>query len=627
MAKQRKPFVSRKKRREIDEARTRREAYIAESAERKPATTPIITDKKPMQLPPSTTVGEFSKLLNLPVVTVISSLMKNGIMAPVTATIDYDTMAIVADELGFIAEPMSQESESEQPVVETISEGTTLRPPVVAVMGHVDHGKTSLLDRIRQTSVAHGEHGGITQHIGAYQATIEHEGQPRLITFLDTPGHAAFTSMRSHGAQIADIAILVVASDDGVKPQTIEAIQHARNANAPIIVAITKSDVPGANIDRVKQQLTEQNLIPEEWGGTTIMTPVSSVTGEGINELLEYIVLTADLKGYKADPEASPQGVVIESHQKTGLGPIATVLVQNGTLNQGDVIVIGKTYGKIRAMTSYNNERVVSAGPSTPVVIAGLQTIPNFGEPFVRVASEKEARDLTENKGEAEVRHSVIDISKAIAEGRSNTLNIVLKADTQGSLEALRHAIGQLQQPGVKPVIIHSGIGDISASDIQLASAGQAVILGFHVAVPASLRTTAEREAVTISTFKIIYDLLDQVEMILKGRVRVKKILVERGRLKVKKVFRTTKELQIVGGEITQGVAINTGVIAIMRNDEEAGRGKVISIQKGPESVNELEAGQECGVSLQSHEKVLEGDVLIFSSEENKIVDDQTIAE
>lgn len=623
MAKQRRPFVSRKKRKEIVEARERRESVLAQEFERKPSDAPVITDKRPIKLPLTTTVGEFSKLLNLPVVTVISALMRNGIMAPVTATIDYDTMAIVADELGFV--PGEGEPDTDPviaPVVEAISEEAVTRPPVVAVMGHVDHGKTSLLDRIRQTNIAGGEHGGITQHIGAYQAQIEHEGDKRLITFLDTPGHEAFTAMRSHGAQIADIAILVVAADDGVKPQTIEAIQHAKHANAPVIVAITKNDVPGANIERVKQQLTEQELIPEEWGGKTVMVPLSSVTGDGIPQLLEYIILTADIKNYRADSTAAPQGVVIESHQKVGLGPIATVLIQNGTLHVGDIIVIGKTYGKIRSMTNFLNERLTNAGPSTPVVIAGLTSTPNFGEPFVKVASEKEARELTERGSENIVRHSVIDISQAIAEGRTNTLNIVLKADTQGSLEALRTSINKLSQPGVKPVIIQSGIGDITASDIQLAQAGNALIFGFHVAVPAGIKLVAEREGITVATFKVIYDLLDQVDLILKGRVKVEKIMVERGRLKVKKVFRTTKEMQIVGGEITQGIAVNRGFITLMRGDEEIGRGRILALQKGPEAMTELEAGQDCGVSVSVNEKIQEGDLLVFAAEEEIIAQD-----
>ncbi len=617
MAKQRKPFVSRKKRREIVEARERREFQLTQELERRSTEPVVVKEKQPVKLPKQAQVGDFSKLLNLPVVTVISQLMKDGIMAAVTATIDYDTMAIVADELGFVPESAHEEHEVIEESSETnVTEGKESRPPIVTIMGHVDHGKTSLLDRIRQTNVAGGEAGGITQHIGAYQAEITHEGKPRLITFLDTPGHEAFTAMRSHGAQIADIAILVVAADDGVKPQTIEAIHHAKQAHAPVIVAITKTDLPGANVERVKQQLTEYELIAEEWGGDTLFVPVSSITGDGISELLELIALTADLKQYRADPAASPQGVVIESHQKAGLGPIATVLVKNGTLTIGDVIVIGKTYGKIRSMTNYRGERVAQAGPSVPIVISGLESSPNFGEPFVRVKNEREAKELTAAKDDASGRTTLTEISQAILEGRVDTLNIVLKADTQGSLEALRHSIASLEQPGVKPTVIHSGVGDMTVSDIQLAQASKGVIFGFNVQLPATIKKVAEREGVTVATFKIIYDLLNQIDLALKGLVRMEKILVEQGRLKVKKVFRSTRELQIIGGEITQGIATSDAQLRVNRNGEEVGSGRVISLQKGPEPVRELEAGQECGLSVSASEKILEGDVLVLQAEQ-----------
>ncbi len=621
MAKQRKPFVSRKRRREIEISRERREAQVQQNLERRSLEPVVVKEKQPIELPPTAMVGDFSKLLNLPVVQVISHLMKNGVMAAVTATIDYDTMAIIADELGFVPRLAEEhEEETDVSVAAPVNEGTVTRPPVVTIMGHVDHGKTSLLDKIRQTNIAGGEAGGITQHIGAYQAEIEHEGKTRLITFLDTPGHEAFSAMRSHGAQVADIAILIVAADDGVKPQTIEAVNHAKAANVPVIVAITKVDLPDANPEKAKQQLTEHGLIAEEWGGDTVFVPVSSKTGQGIPELLEYIILTADLRNYKADPLASPQGVVIESHQLTGLGPIATVLIQNGTLRVGDVIVIGQTFGKIRSMTDYRGQRLNQAGPSTPVVVAGLHDTPDFGEPFASVKSEKEARDLTERSStKTSSRSTITDISQAIAEGRADTLKIVLKADTQGSIEALRSSIMKLQEPGVKPLIVQSGIGDITISDIQLAQASGAIVLGFHVVVPPTVKKAAERDGVTIATYKIIYELLDQIGATLKGRVRTEKVLVERGRLKVKKVFRTTREMQIIGGEIAQGVALANAMLVIRRGDDEVGKGKVLSLQKGPESVQELEAIQDCGLSVQASEKIQEGDVLVFQVEEEVI--------
>ncbi len=628
MAKARKPFVSRKRRKEMEQARTRREGLMVAHAEERKANDVVkVTDgeKQDVYLPPTATVGEFAALIGLPVVRVISQLMKSGVMASVTARIDFDTMGIVADELGFTALPEKNDIvSSPEGVAEALptTEGTEARPPIVTIMGHVDHGKTSLLDKIRQANIAGSEHGGITQHIGAYQAKVDYEGAQRLITFLDTPGHEAFSALRSHGAQVTDIVVLVVAADDGVKPQTIEALNHAKSAQVPIIVAITKTDLPDANPERIKQQLVEYQLVPEEWGGSTIYAPVSSVTGDGIQSLLEYVVLTADLKGYKADPAANPQGVVIESHQETGLGPVATVLVRNGTLRLGQVLVIGQTYGKIRSMQNYLGQRVTTAGPSTPVQVSGLQDIPNFGESFTVVASEKEARQFNEQTGLGAGHRTIQDISQALAEGRADTLKIVLKADAQGSLEALNSSIAKLEAPGVKARIIHGAVGDVALSDIQLAAASQALVLGFQVAVSPQVKKAADNLGVTVVTHKIIYDLLQQIEKIMLGLVKVEKIRVERGRLKVKKIFRTTKDVQILGGEITQGVALAKALMTIQREGEEVGEGRVLSLQKGPEAVQSLDAGQDCGLSVSSSYKIKEGDMLIFLVEEESLVTD-----
>lgn len=636
MAKARKPFVSRKKRKEMQASREKRENFMQvqsdRAAEASAAANTTPTEKREVALPSVATVGEFAEALEVPVVKVISALMKNGIMAPITARIDFDTMSIIADELGFVPELNdsleSNKSADEAVVVEDTSPKTgDPRPPIVTIMGHVDHGKTSLLDKIRSASVASGEHGGITQHIGAYQTEIEYEGKPRTITFLDTPGHEAFTALRSHGAQVTDIVILVVASDDGVKPQTIEAINHAKSANVPIIVALTKSDLQSANAERVKQQLTEYELIAEEWGGKIPMMPVSSVTGDGIQELLEVTVLTADLKNYVADPKASPQGVVIESHQEVGLGSVATLLIQNGTLRVGDFVVMGQSYGKIRSMTNYLGERIKEARPSVPVQISGLTTTPEFGDSFVVVDAEKQAKDLVMKSQNAPARFtSAADISQAIAEGRIDTLNIVLKADAQGSIEALRHSIAKLTAPGVKALIVHGAIGDISLSDIQLASASQAIVVGFNVALSPNLKKSAANMGVTVSTHTIIYELLDRLDIIMKGLVKVEKVQTERGRLKIKKLFRATKEMQIVGGEITQGVAIHPSTVKINRDGEEIGAGKVIGLQKGPEAVTELEAGQECGVSIQTNAKMLPDDMLVFYIEEEVIAAEHNAA-
>lgn len=627
MAKMRKPFVSRKRRRELEESRARRENLMQVQEDQRKAqianAASVQEEKRPVMLPSTATVGEFSTLLDIPVVRVIAQLMKSGIMAAINDRVDFDTMAIIADELGFVPSEQSKTEEVEIPVMPTSSPATegVERPPIVTIMGHVDHGKTSLLDKIRRTNVVAGEFGGITQHIGAYQAEVTYEERDRLITFLDTPGHEAFTALRSHGAQVTDIVVLVVAADDGVKPQTIEALNHAKSASVPIIVAITKVDLPSANIERVKQQLTEHGLIPEEWGGETIMTPVSSVSGEGIHQLLEFIILTADLRNYQADPNLSAQGVVIESHQEVGLGPVATVLVQNGTLRVGDVLVVGQTYAKVRSMLNFTGERIVSAGPSVPVRIAGWQAIPGFGESFATVKNEKQARELTQRFASTQARRGISDISQAIAEGRTDTLKIILKADAQGSIEALHASISKLQEPGVKPLIIHSGIGDITLTDIQLAAASGAVVFGFHVIIPPQIKKAAENQGVTVSTFKIIYDLLNQIELTLKGLIRIEKVKIERGKLRVKKIFRTGKDAQILGGEIIQGVALNKSFVTLLRDDEKRADGKVISLQKGPEVVEELEAGQDCGLSVTIHEKIQPGDILVFMTEEEKVVE------
>lgn len=622
MAKARK-FVSRKKRKEIQEQRERRQENMVREHQRfqaEQSSSSTTGEKQIVQIPESATVGEFAEILGLPVVRVISQLMKNGIMAAITARIDFDTMAIVADELGYTAEAETAAAPSHLDGMEVPAiEGKSVRPPVVTIMGHVDHGKTSLLDYIRKAKVAAGEHGGITQHIGAYQAEVEYEGKDRTITFLDTPGHEAFTALRSHGAQVTDIVVLVVAADDGIKPQTIEAINHAKSAGVPILVAITKIDLPSANIDRVKQQLVEHDLIPEEWGGKTIMTGVSSVTGDGIQQLLEYIVLTADLKNYSANPDTSAQGVVIESHQEVGLGPVATLLVQNGTLHVGDIVVLGKTYGKVRSMMNYRGERLEVATPSTPVKVSGLIAVPEFGDSFAIASSEKQARELVEKAATGSVRRGLSDISRAIAEGRTDKLKLVVKADTQGSIEALRAAITKIEKPGVSAMILHSGIGDVTLSDIQLAAASDAIVVGFQVSLPAPIKKSAQNIGVSVFTYKIIYDLLDQIEKIMSGLVRTTKIKVERGRLNVKKIFRATKDLQIVGGEITKGVALAKAFVRLERSGEAIAEGKMVSLQKGPEAVNELEAGQECGLSLSINEKLQPGDTIVFLVEEEVI--------
>ncbi len=623
MAKGRKPFISRKRRKEIEVERTRREAlFVAQERDRqdRQETVGQPKEKLPVSLPVSTTVGELANLLGLPVVRVISQLMRNGVMAAVSDWLDYDTMAIVADELGFVPTTSTTEAPLRAKVVLDDQTGPSeTRPPVVAIMGHVDHGKTSLLDAIRQASVASTEHGGITQHIGAYQTTVTYEGKERAVTFLDTPGHEAFSALRAHGAQVTDIVVLVVAADDGVKPQTVEAIDHAKTANVPIIVAMTKVDLPTKNVDRVKQQLTEHGLIPEDWGGQTAVAEVSTVDRQGIQNLLEFIILTADLKNYRANPAAPGQGVVVESHQEIGLGPMATLLVQNGTLKLGDTVVMPQTYGRVRIMFDYQGKRVSQASPSTPVKVAGLTDIPEFGDAFAVVASEKAARELVGQTEAGEKRRPAGDITQAIAEGRANILPIVLKADTQGSIEGLKTALRDIAVPGAKLAIISHGVGDITLNDVQLAVAARGVIFGFHVSAPPAVKKVAATEGVLIATFLIIYDLVGKIELILKGRVKRSIVMVEQGRVKIKKIFRTTHDDQIVGGEIAQGVVTVNAEATIMREATEVGKGKITRLQKGPESLQELEAIQDCGLSVRTGTKILAGDVIIVSVEEEVV--------
>lgn len=614
--KSKKPFVSRKKRKEIVESRAKREQQqFAQLNRPNPSETDRQTrDVVDVALPNQLTVGEFAEKINTPVVQVISQLMKNGILAPVNETIDFDTMAIIGDEFRFHAVPESDEiTTNDQPesVIASTS-GSILRPAIITVMGHVDHGKTTLLDYIRKAHVADGEHGGITQHIGAYQVEVDHEGKPRLITFLDTPGHEAFTAMRAHGANITDIVILVVAADDGVKPQTAEAVKHAQAANVPIVVAINKMDTPGANPERVKQQLTELELIPEDYGGKTPMLPVSAKTGLGVKELLEMVLLTADIKAPKADPTATPQGVVIEASQQTGLGAVATLLIQNGTLKRGDYIIVGSTYGKIRQLTNDRGQSIESAGPSTPVKVSGLETVPEYGQPFTAVGSTKEAKELTENVGQVKKRSGLQEISRAIAEGRANVLNIVLKADTQGSVDAITYAINGLLVAGAKANIVFAGVGSINESDVMMASATQSLVVGFNVDNPSGPAKTADQRGVTVSTYKIIYDIIDDLTAALKGKVETKMIEERCGAIKIKKIFRSTKTKHVVGGDILDGVAINPAIFDLVRDKEVIGRGEIIGLQKGPEQMSELAAGQEAGTEISISTKPLVGDTIVY---------------
>ncbi len=575
-----------------------------------------------VEVPQVVPVRRLSELLNVPVTKVIQVLFGYGVRATINESIDFDTAAIVADELGFSIKLAGAEQVSEETKIKRGKESE--RPPVVTVMGHVDHGKTRLLDTIRRTNVVATESGGITQHIGAYQVQVKNDKGSRLITFLDTPGHEAFSALRAHGANITDIVVLVVAADDGIKPQTIEAVSHARAANVPIIVAITKIDKPESDIERTKRQLADIDLMSEEWGGKTVIVPVSSVTGDGINELLEMILLTADVGEFKAPNEGLVTGVVIESHIAPGMGAVATVLIQQGTLTPGSVIVFHSTYGKVRFMENYLGKRVDKATPSTPVRVAGLKNVPEFGEIFREVESEKVARELVEKTGSTRnvrsLKHVGLgEISEAIAEGQLKELNIVIKADAQGSLEAIRNSVLELSTAEVAIRIVHEGVGDVSESDVNMALASKALIVSFRVLIPPAIRKYATQKGVTISSYDIIYQLIDDLFDALAGLLEPEIVEVELGELEVLQVFRSSKNSGIIGGRVTSGVIERLAKAKITRNGEEIGQAKITQLQREKTIVDKVNAGTECGMSIDTITIPKPGDKLLFYKQEERI--------
>lgn len=576
-----------------------------------------------IEVPHVVPVRRLSELLNVPVTKVIQVLMGYGVRATINESIDFDTAAIVADELGFtIQQPEAAKQQEEDAETATDS---AIRPPVVTVMGHVDHGKTKLLDTIRRTNVVATESGGITQHIGAYQVEVKDDKKnTRLITFLDTPGHEAFSAMRAHGANITDIVILVIAGDDGIKPQTLEAVSHAKAANVPIIVAVTKMDKPEADIERIKRQLADIDLLPEEWGGKTTVVPVSSVTGDGIQQLLEVVILTADLAELKASPTAKPTGVVIESHVAPGLGPVATVLVQQGTLEIGTVLLFQTTYAKIRTMENHLGKRVQKASPSTPVRIAGLKAVPEFGEIFRTVENEKVAREIVEtSQNERNIRSvkhlGLAELSEAIAQGSLKELNIIVKADTQGSLEAIRNSVMELSTAEVAIKIIQEAVGDVNESDVNMALASHALIVSFRAPIAPAVRKYATQKGVKISTYDIIYNLIDDLFDALSGMLEPEQVEVELGTFEVIKVFKSTKTAGIIGGRVTNGVVEKQTQARIKRDGEVVGQAKIFRIQREQSVVDKVTAGTECGLSVDSSVIIKDGDILELYKQEERI--------
>jgi len=580
-----------------------------------------------VDLPISITVRDLAQKLEVSPIDVIKTLMANGMMANINQEVDYDTAAIVADEMGFTAVPEAVEEEEEQEVIEIPQwrlmleeedeEDLEPRAPVITILGHVDHGKTTLLDAIRHTRVQAGEAGGITQHIGAYQ--VEH--QDKVITFLDTPGHAAFTAMRSRGAQGADIVILVVAADDGVMPQTEEAIAHARAAQVPMIVALNKIDKENAAPDQVKQQLSEVGLIPDEWDGDTIVVPISATEEEGLEDLMEAILLVAEDMDILANPEGNVFGTVIEAELTRKRGVMATLLVQNGTLEVGDTVIAHRAHGKIKAMFDHLGQNIKQAGPSVPVSVMGMNEVPRAGDSFKVVVSEKMAREVAEERAVAEERQEVeVDAADSLEQlfarvqaGEAKELRLIIKADVQGSLEPIVSSLEDISSGGEEEIgvnIIHTGTGQIGENDIMLASASDAIVLGFNVEPDNAARRLADVEKVSIRKYNIIYHLIDDIEKALKGMLDPveKKILI--GRAEVLAVFPSGRYDQVAGCRVEKGEIRRNAKIRVVRDGKIAFEGEIDSLKRHQEDVTEVRQGYECGLGLKGFSEFKEGDTL-----------------
>ncbi len=568
-----------------------------------------------IKVPDEITVGELASMLKMTASEVIKKLFSLGVMATVNEVIDFDTAEIVATELGAKVEKQVVVSIEDRIIddSEDKEEDLVKRDPVVVVMGHVDHGKTSILDAIRNTAVTATEAGGITQHIGAYR--VECNGQ--MITFLDTPGHAAFTSMRARGAMATDIAVLVVAADDGIMPQTIEAINHAKAAKIQIIVAINKMDKEGANPDRIKQQLTEYNLVPEEWGGDTICVPVSAKTQMGIDSLLESILLVAEMAELKANPNRAAKGVVIEARLDKGRGPVATLLVQNGTLRSGDIIVAGTAVGRIRVMVNEKGRRLKEAGPSVPVEITGLAETPNAGDSFDAVSDEKLARELVEQRKQKEKEeqfkafHKVTldNLFSSLKEGEMKELDIVVKADVQGSVEAVKQNLEKLSNDEVRVRVIHGGVGAINDSDVMLANVSNAIIVGFNVRPDANAQATAEREGVEMRMYRVIYDCIEEVEAAMKGMLAPKFREVMLGKVEVRTVMNLSSAGKIAGSYVLEGKVTRNAQIRVVRDGIVVAEDEIASLRRFKDDVKEVASGFECGIGLAKFNDIKEGDI------------------
>ncbi len=568
-------------------------------------------------VPDEISVGEFASRLNVPATAVVKKLFELGIMANISQNIDYDTAALIAEDLGGFKiekEVIITDEDRLFNDVEDKPEQLQPRSPVVVVMGHVDHGKTSLLDTIRNTNVIAKEAGGITQHIGAYRVRVG----DKKITFLDTPGHEAFTAMRMRGAQVTDVAILVVAADDGIMPQTVEAINHAKAAGVTIIVAINKIDKEGANPDKIKQELTEYDLVPEEWGGNTICVPISAKFNKNIDELLEMVTLVADMKELKANPNRRAKGTVIEARLDKGRGPVATVLVQNGTLKTGDIIVAGTAVGRVRAMVDDRGIKVKKAGPSVPVEIIGLGDVPEGGDTFYAVDDERKARDVVEKrkdkiKEEAlQSRNAVSldDLFNQIQQGEVKDLNIIVKADVQGSVEAVKQSLSKLSNDEVRVNCIHGGVGGVTESDVMLAAASNAIIVGFNVRPASGAMDSAKRNDVDIRLYRVIYNAIEEIEAAMNGMLAPKFKEVVLGHAEVRNVFKVSGVGSIAGGYVINGKISRNSQVRIVRDDIVIHEGVLSSLRRFKDDVKEVASGYECGIGIENYNDIKEGDVI-----------------
>jgi len=578
----------------------------------------ILEEKKILKIPGPLTCAELSKMLAVPVSSIIHKCIDMGLFVSMNQILDVDTISLIAEDFGY----ETQVFKLEEIIKEEKKEKVLKRPPIVTVMGHVDHGKTTLLDYIRKTDVAAKEYGKITQHIGAYQ--IEHHGEK--ITFIDTPGHEAFTALRARGAQVTDIALLVVAANEGVKEQTLEAISHARAANVPIIVAINKIDLPNANPEMVKRQLSEIGLVPEDWGGDTITVNISALKGEGIEELLDAILVKAEEIGLFAPFEGKAKGIILESKIDRGKGPVATAIIQEGKLKVGECIVAGTTFGKVRAMYNEWGEKVFEATPSTPVLIQGFEELPEAGDKLYAFEDEKEAKKFAEEKkllkkeqiARGELYRALTDIQEKIRKGELKELGIVIKADCQGSADALSDVLSKLEYEEVKTLIVHKGVGIVTESDVLLASAAKGIIIAFNTGIDLKAKEVSKREGVLIKEYKLIYDVIDDVRKLLEGLLEPEIKIVKIGEAEIKRIFKISGVGKVAGCVVIKGKIARNSKIKIIRNGDVIFEGEIESLKRFDEHVKEVVEGYDCGIKFKGFDGIKEGD-LIEAYEEIKV--------